>query len=104
MRGPGMFIYDGGLNKEIPLRKERMKLQFRAEFFDLFNRANLMNPGVSASSINGNGVSQAGPNVATGLGKITADSSNNGSSVLAEYRATGAEVDFLRGNLWWDGL
>jgi hypothetical protein len=46
LRGPGMFTYDGGLFKTIPLRGERLKLQFRAEFFNLFNRANFYNPGV----------------------------------------------------------
>jgi hypothetical protein len=39
LRGPDLVDYDGGLAKEIPLKGERMKLQFRAEFFGLFNRS-----------------------------------------------------------------
>lgn len=87
LRGPGMFTYDGALTKDFDLHKERVKLQFRAEFFDLFNRANFMNPGVGASSINGNGLASAGPNVsASGFGQITADNSNNGASSVLSPR------------------
>jgi hypothetical protein len=87
LRGPGMVNYDGGLAKDIPLSKERVKLQFRAEFFDLFNHANFMNPGMSSSNINGTNAVQNGPNVSgTGFGQITADNSNNGASSVLSPR------------------
>jgi hypothetical protein len=50
LRGPDMITYDGGLFKEIPLHRERVKLQFRAEYFNLFNRVNFYNPGATVSS------------------------------------------------------
>ncbi len=49
LRGPNLINYDGGLFKNIPVRKERVQLQFRAEFFNLFNTANFYNPGQSAA-------------------------------------------------------
>lgn len=49
-RGPDFFTYDGGLFKEIPLGRERVRLQFRAEFFNLFNRVNFYNPGASSQN------------------------------------------------------
>ncbi len=71
LRGPGQATYDGGLFKEIPLRGERLRLQFRAEFFNLFNRVNLFNPGRAASSVSGNGVSQNSVNLSNaGYGSI----------------------------------
>ncbi len=42
-RGPGMATVDFSLFKTIPFN-ERFKLQFRAEFFNLFNRVNLLPP------------------------------------------------------------
>jgi hypothetical protein len=41
--GPGLFNTDAGIYKNFSIR-ERASLQFRAEFFNLFNRANLYNP------------------------------------------------------------
>ena len=49
LRGPNLITYDGGLFKEFPFRSERMRFQFRAEFFNLFNRVNLNNPATSYS-------------------------------------------------------
>lgn len=51
MMGPGLFTWDMGVFKNIPI-KEQIKLQFRAEFFNVFNRANFSNP---ASSVAGSG-------------------------------------------------
>ncbi len=48
LRGPNLITYDGGLFKEFPIR-ERAKFQFRAEFFNLFNRVNLNDPALSVS-------------------------------------------------------
>jgi len=42
--GPGFFNTDFSIIKNTRL-KERMRMQFRAEFFDLFNHANLGQPG-----------------------------------------------------------
>jgi hypothetical protein len=50
VRGPNQIVYDGGLFKDLPVRGERVRLQFRAEFFNLFNRVNLNNPVTSVSS------------------------------------------------------
>jgi carboxypeptidase family protein/TonB-dependent receptor-like protein len=87
LRGPGMFDYDGGLAKDIPLYRERVKLQFKAEFFDLFNHANFMNPGMSSGNYNSTSSIQNGPNASSsGLGQITADNSNNGASSVLSPR------------------
>ncbi len=50
LRGPGFVSVDFGLGKEIPLFWEGHKLQFRAEFFNLFNRVNFGNPNNNLSS------------------------------------------------------
>jgi hypothetical protein len=72
LRNPGMAQFDGGLFKEIPLHRERLKAQFRAEFFNLFNRVNLMPPNMTA--LNSTGSIQQAPNVnGTGFGQITSD-------------------------------
>jgi hypothetical protein len=42
--------WDTGLFKEFPLVAERLKLQFRAEFFNTLNRVNLDNPKLTFSS------------------------------------------------------
>ncbi len=58
-RGPAFFGWDMGLFKEVPLT-ERFRLQFRAEFFNVFNTVNFNNPTASVSgsgfgTINGAG-------------------------------------------------
>ncbi len=50
LRGPGFASVDFGLDKEIPLFWEGHKLQFRSEFFNLFNRVNFNNPNNNLSS------------------------------------------------------
>jgi hypothetical protein len=40
-RQPGFYYQDTAVLKNIPLPKEGMKLQFRAEFYNLFNHSNL---------------------------------------------------------------
>ena len=50
-RGPGSFFWDMGLFKNIPLR-ESVSLQFRAEFFNVFNNVNFSDP---TASVNGSG-------------------------------------------------
>ena len=74
LRGPNLIDFDGALVKEIPLRGERLRLQFRAEYFNLFNRVNLLNPGLGASDTSGTNVVQHTANLSgAGFGQITAD-------------------------------
>jgi hypothetical protein len=49
LRGPNFIGWDMGLFKNFPIT-ERWKLQFRAEFFNVFNRVNLGTPVTSVSS------------------------------------------------------
>ncbi len=49
LSGPDSIDWDMGFFKSIPLT-ERWKLQFRAEFFNIFNRVNLNNPTTSVSA------------------------------------------------------
>ncbi len=48
-RGPGIFNTDMGIFKRFPIT-ERWSVQFRAEFFNIFNRVNFNNPGLSFSA------------------------------------------------------
>jgi hypothetical protein len=48
-RGPGQWNVDFSLFKDIPMT-ERFKLQFRSEFFNLFNHANFSDPTTSLDS------------------------------------------------------
>ena len=48
LRGPGFFNTDLGTFKNFSI-KERLKIQFRAEFFNIFNHPNFMNPGTTVS-------------------------------------------------------
>lgn len=73
-RGPGLLNFDMNFSKTIAIR-ERWKLQFRAEFFNIFNKTNFFDPGslssTSGSSDNyaaGNGVNFSAP----GFGSIRA--------------------------------
>ena len=47
--GPNLIGWDMGMFKNFPFR-ERYKVQFRAEFFNIFNRANFLNPTANLSS------------------------------------------------------
>ena len=46
---PGAFTWDMGLSKNFSFT-ERWKLQFRAEFFNAFNRANFMDDSASLTN------------------------------------------------------
>jgi hypothetical protein len=50
---PGQYSWDMGLFKNITFT-ERWKLQFRAEFFNVFNRANFFDEGISPQPNLGN--------------------------------------------------
>jgi hypothetical protein len=49
MRGPGYFNWDMSLSKVFPIHGDRIRIVFRAEYFNVFNRANFNDPGVSLS-------------------------------------------------------
>jgi hypothetical protein len=49
LRGPELFNTDMGAFKNFVFR-ERWNVQFRAEFFNVFNKANFNNPGTSINS------------------------------------------------------
>ena len=66
--GPGLSNVDFGLVKNTAVR-EHMNLEFRAEFFNLLNRANFTNPAASLF------LSTGGRN--TNAGKITLTSVDN---------------------------
>jgi hypothetical protein len=51
LRGPGLATFDFSAFKNFPMPyAESHKLEFRAEFFNLFNRVNLNNPNTTLSS------------------------------------------------------
>ncbi len=50
VHGPDFFGWDAGLFKDFALSKERVRAQFRAEFFNLTNRANFNNPNNTVTS------------------------------------------------------
>jgi hypothetical protein len=49
LRGPGFLGFDMGAFKTTTIR-EKASLQFRAEFFNTFNRVNFSDPGTNLSS------------------------------------------------------
>lgn len=48
--GPGLLNWDSGLFKDFALWSERTHLQFRAEYFNVLNRANFNNPNITQNS------------------------------------------------------
>jgi hypothetical protein len=50
--GPALYNFDGGAHKEFGLPWEQLKLQFRAEFFNLLNRTNFSPPNANFSNTN----------------------------------------------------
>ena len=44
LQAPAFFGTDLGLHKQFPIIGERVKLEFRAEFFNVFNRSNFLAP------------------------------------------------------------
>lgn len=59
LRGPGSINFDWGLFKQIPVR-EGHSLQFRSEFFNLFNHANLGLPNANLQSAQFGRITTAG--------------------------------------------
>ena len=64
--GPGIAKWDMVLTKNTPLT-ERVNLQFRSEFFNLWNRANFGNPTAAVFDARTRGVNPA-------IGRITSTS------------------------------
>jgi hypothetical protein len=60
IRGPGRNNWDMSLFKNFRFQ-EIVNLQFRAEFFNVWNHANFRNPNTNASDINFGTISDAGP-------------------------------------------
>jgi len=50
LEGPGYFSTDFGIHKNFALPREGMRIEFRAEFFNLFNRTNFLAPDSNRSS------------------------------------------------------
>jgi hypothetical protein len=50
LRGPGRTNFDLALSKTTPLYGERLKLEIRAEFFNIFNHAEFLNPDTNIQS------------------------------------------------------
>ena len=59
MIGPGIANWDIGLSKNVPVT-ESMRLQFRSEFFNLFNHANFSSPASTLYDANGLAAGNAG--------------------------------------------
>ncbi|PWU02368.1 MAG: hypothetical protein C5B51_20975, partial [Terriglobia bacterium] len=72
LSGPGIVDFDYSVMKETPI-KEQLRVQFRAEFFNLFNHANFALPNANAfvQAING------GAAVNPTFGKITATTTSS---------------------------
>lgn len=60
VRGPNYFNVDSGLFKEFPIKGEAVRFQFRAEFFNVFNRANFRIPTNDAATLNFNAANFGG--------------------------------------------
>jgi hypothetical protein len=69
-RGPGYINFDLEFSKTTAIT-ERVKLEFRSEFFNIFNHANFQNPGVNGNGNNINS-SQFGQITSTGVGSTAA--------------------------------
>ena len=67
LRGPGFFDADISLSKDTIIR-EQIKLQFRAEFFNIFNHENLGNPNMNVFSASGAVNASAGTITASNAG------------------------------------
>jgi hypothetical protein len=67
--GPGLSNYNFAASKNFPLGTERVHLQFRADFFNLFNHTNFANPVSNESSGNfGKITATVGSATATAVG------------------------------------
>jgi hypothetical protein len=58
-RGPGYFDWDAGIMRSFPLVEEALRLEFRAEFFNLINHTNFAAPVSAVSSAGFGGITSA---------------------------------------------
>jgi hypothetical protein len=80
--GPSLSNYNFALAKVFPLGTERVRLRFRADFFNLFNHTNFANPVSSQSSSSfGKITATVGSGVATAVG-TTAGAVGGGARVI----------------------
>jgi hypothetical protein len=71
LRGPGHTNFDLAVSKTTTIT-ERVKLEFRAEFFNIFNHANFLNPGVTNAGNSTYSGGSSGSNINSSLfGQIT---------------------------------
>jgi hypothetical protein len=63
--GPGLIDFDFSLTKNNRIR-ENLNLQFRAEFFNIFNRANFLTPFATSTLFDPTGTLIAGAGAITG--------------------------------------
>ena len=71
LRAPGYINFDLAFAKTTPIN-ERLKLEFRAEFFNIFNHANFLNPGVTNSGNGAYSGGSSGSNINSSIfGQIT---------------------------------
>jgi len=78
-RQPGLFYQNTALLKNFPLPREATKLQFRAEFYNVFNHSNLYVNGPS-TDVSTNGFTKPSGNFVPG---VTASFRDNRQIVLA---------------------
>jgi hypothetical protein len=71
LRGPGMFAWDMGAFKKIPLKGDRVSIQFRAEFFNIFNHPMFNNPPTNLSDANYSKIKATLANAGSTQGDIT---------------------------------
>jgi len=71
LRGPAMFSGDMGAHKKLPLKGERLGMQFRAEFFNIFNHPMFNNPASSLGDGNYGKITQTLANAGSTQGDIT---------------------------------
>jgi hypothetical protein len=71
LRGPRMLSWDMGAYKKIPLKSERVSMQFRAEFFNIFNHPMFNNPATSLADGNYGRITQTLANAGSTQGDIT---------------------------------
>ena len=73
LTGPGLMNFDISLQKNTPLKiGEGRRLEFHADFFNLFNRANFANPRAAQAQV----LNPANGQVIAGAGKITSTVTN----------------------------
>ena len=66
-----MLSWDMGAYKKIPLKSERVAMQFRAEFFNVFNHPMFNNPATSLADGNYGRITQTLANAGATQGDIT---------------------------------